>query len=127
MSFVFTRNIKMKPYFISFLNAIVLIILGGWAYLTSETPSVTALIPVFAGIILIALTPGFKNGNRVIAHVAVVVTFVILIGLIKPLTGAIGRADNLGITRVVVMMLTSLTAMIFFVKSFIDARKSPKE
>lgn len=114
----------MKPYFINFLNAIVLISLGSWAYFTSDHPSVTALIPVFAGIILVATTPGFKKGNRILAHIAVGLTFVILLGLIKPLTGAIGRSDDLGIIRVLVMIITSLIAMIFFVKSFIDARRN---
>ena len=114
----------MKPYSINFFNSIVLIIFGSWAYFTSDTPSVTALIPVFAGIILLAVTPGFRNGNRILAHVAVVITFLILLGLIKPLSGAIGRADNLGIARVVVMMISSLFALIVFIKSFIDARKA---
>jgi len=113
----------MKPYFINLLNSITLIILGSWAYLTSITPSVTALIPVFAGIILFAITPGFKRGNRVLAHISVIITLLILVGLIKPLTGAIGRMDNLGIARVLIMMITSLTAMVIFVKSFIDARR----
>jgi hypothetical protein len=113
----------MKPYLINFLNALVLIILGCWAYFTSETPSVTALIPVFAGIILLVITPGFKKGNRVLAHVAVVLTFLMIFGLIKPLTGAVGREDNLGIARVVIMMITCLFAMVVFVKSFIDARR----
>jgi hypothetical protein len=113
----------MKPYFINFLNALVLIILGCWAYFTSETPSVTALIPVFAGTILLAITPGFKKGNRVLAHIAVVLTFLMIFGLIKPLTGAIGRADHPGIARVVVMMITCVFAMLVFVKSFIDARR----
>jgi hypothetical protein len=36
---------------------------------------------------------------------------------------AIGRADGLGIARVSVMMVTSLVAMVVFVRSFIDARK----
>jgi hypothetical protein len=113
----------MKPYFVNFLNSLVLIVFGAWAYLTSETPSITALIPVFAGIILLAITPGFKKGNRILAHVAVVLTFLMIFGLIKPLTGAIGRADYLGITRVIVMMITSLVAMVVFVNSFIDARR----
>lgn len=117
----------MKPYLINFLNALVLIILGCWAYFTSETPSVTALIPVIAGAILLAITPGFKNGNRVFAHVAVVLTFLMLLGLVKPLTGSIGRADNLGIARVVVMMISSLAAIIVFIKSFIDARRVSKK
>ncbi len=114
----------MKPYLINFINALVLIILGSWAYFTSLTPSVTALIPVFGGVVLLAVTPGFKKGNKVLAHIAVVLTLVLLFGLIKPLTGAVGRADALGIARVVVMMLSSLASLIIFVKSFIDVRRS---
>jgi len=114
----------MKPYLINFINALILIILGSWAYFTSLKPSLTALIPVFGGIVLLAITPGFKNGNKVLAHIAVVLTFVLLVGLIKPLTGAIGRSDTLGIARVAVMMLSSLEALIIFVKSFIDVRRS---
>jgi hypothetical protein len=114
----------MKPYFINFLNAIVLISLGSWGYLSSDTPSVTALIPVVAGTVLVLITPGFKKGNRILAHVAVVLTFLILAGLIKPLSGAIGRSDSLGIARVLVMMITSTIAMIFFIRSFVEARKN---
>jgi hypothetical protein len=122
MVFVYKQNF-MKPYLINFLNSIVLITLGSWAYFSSANPSVTALIPVITGAILIAITPGFKNGNRVLAHIAVVLTFVFLVALVKPLTGAIGRSENAGIARVLIMMFTSLFTMIVFVKSFIDARK----
>jgi hypothetical protein len=118
------ESADMKPYLVNLINAIILVVLGSWGYLSSSHPSFTALIPVTAGIILIVITPWFKKGNRVIAHIAVVLTFLILLGLIKPLTGAIGRSDSAGIFRVVVMMLTSLIAMIIFIKSFIDARKS---
>jgi len=117
----------MKPYLINLFNAIVLIILGSWAYLTSDTPSVTSLIPAMVGIILIAITPGFKNGNRVLAHIAVGLTFVILLGLVKPLTGAISRSDSLGIARVIIMIISSLIALTFFIKSFIEARRSSRE
>jgi hypothetical protein len=116
----------MKPYVINFLNAIVLITLGSWAYISSDHPSITALIPVFAGIILIGITPGFKKGNSALAHIAVLITFLILFGLIKPLTGAIGRSDALGTVRVSIMIVTSAIAMIFFIKSFIDARRENK-
>ena len=114
----------MKPYLMNLINAIALITLGSWAYFSSETPSVTALIPVIAGAVLLLITPGFKKGNRILAHLAVVLTFLIIIGLIKPLTGAIGRCDNLGIVRVSVMILTSLLAMILFLRSFINARRT---
>jgi hypothetical protein len=113
----------MKPYFINLLNALVYIVFGSWGYLSSGTPSVTALIPVLAGIILVCITPGFKQGNRVLAHIAVVLTFAMLMALLKPLTGTIGRSDKSGIARVIIMMFSSLVAMIFFIKSFVDARR----
>lgn len=112
----------MKPYTVNFINSVLLILLGGWAYLSSETPSVTALIPVFTGILLLAFTPAFKKGNRFIAHLCVVLTLLVLIGLFKPLTGAIGRDDTTAIIRVIIMMAGSLGALIVFIRSFIAAR-----
>ena len=113
----------MKPYLMNLINSLALIAIGSWAYFSSETPSVTALIPVIAGVILLLLTPGFKRGSRVLAHLAVVLTFLILIGLIKPLTGAIGRSDSLGIARVSLMIITSILAIVVFIKSFMHARR----
>ncbi len=113
----------MKPHIASIINSIVLIVFGLWGYLVSETPSLTSFIPVITGIILLILFPGFKKGNKVIAHITVGLTLLILIGLIKPLIGAIGRSDNGAILRVIIMMLSSITAMYFFVKSLIDVRR----
>ena len=114
----------MKPYLDSLINAVLLIILGLWAYFSSATPSFTALIPVFAGVILLLLNSGIKKENKTIAHIAVVITLLVLIGLIKPLTGALGRDDSMAVTRVIVMILSTLVALISFIKSFVDARKN---
>ena len=84
----------------------------------------TALIPAFFGIALILCYPGIKSHNKVIAHIAVVLTLVLLVALFMPLKGALGRGDSLAVTRVCLMILTTVIAMIFFVKSFIDARRS---
>jgi hypothetical protein len=113
----------MKPYLASLINAILLVALGGWAYLSSEDPSPTALIPVVTGIILLVLNPGVRKENKIQAHIAVVLTLLILIGLIRPLTGAIDRGDTLAIVRVGIMLLSTVFAMIFFIKGFIDARR----
>jgi cytochrome b len=114
----------MKPYLASLINAALLIILGLWAYFSSDTPSFTALIPVIAGVILLLLNSGIKKENKTIAHIAVVITLLVLIGLIKPLTGALGRDDSMAVTRVIVMILSTLVALISFIKSFVDARKN---
>lgn len=114
----------MTAHFASLLNAIVLIGCSAWAFLTAEVGSLTMLIPAAFGIVLIACYPGVKVQNKVIAHIAVVLTLVVLLALITPLRGAIGRGDELSIFRVAAMMLTSLLALVAFVKSFIDARRS---
>jgi predicted ferric reductase len=114
----------MNAHKASLINAILLVTLSLWGYFSSETPSITALIPAFIGVILIAINKGVKKENKVIAHIAVVLTLVILIGLIKPLLGAIDRSDNLAILRVLIMIISTIMAMIYFIKSFIQARKN---
>ncbi|MEM9896084.1 MAG: hypothetical protein AAF789_06915 [Bacteroidota bacterium] len=113
----------MKAHSASLLNAVLLITMAGWGYLDSESPSVTALIPAFIGVVLVALNPGVKKENKVIAHIAVLLTLLILFGLFKPLMGVIDRGNTLGIARVMAMLLSTILAIVFFVKSFIDARK----
>jgi hypothetical protein len=114
----------MKSHLSSLINAIALIVLGSWAYLASDDPSLTALIPVFAGIILLLLFKGVKAGNKVAGHIAVVITLLILAGLAKPLMGAMDRADDMAIARVGIMMLTSLYSLIIFIGEFIKVRRS---
>ena len=114
----------MKPHFSSLMNAIVLILLGAWSYFSSDVRPVTALIPVFIGVVLVILNSGLKKENRVISHIAVVLTLLVFIGLVKPLIGAIDRESAMGIVRVIIMMAFTLYAIITFVQSFIEARKN---
>ncbi len=116
----------MKPYLASLINAFVLILLGLWGYFGSETPSFTSLIPAFVGMILLLLNWGLRKDKSIIAHIVVMLTFLVLVALVKPLTGAIGRSDTNAIIRVSVMMASTLVAMIYFIKSFMDARANKK-
>lgn len=112
---------------ISLLNAVVLVAVGLAGYFLPEEPSKTAFIPVVFGVILLACNPGVRKNNKAIAHVAVLATLLILLGLVMPLKGAIGRADGAAIARVSIMILTTLFAMVIFIRSFIDARKSKNQ
>ena len=114
----------MKASTASLLNAIILISMGAWGYFESESKAITALIPVIIGIILLLVNKGVKNENKALAHVAVLLTFLILLGLIKPLLGAFKRENAYAIIRVLLMIISSLWAMISFIKSFISARKN---
>ena len=117
----------MKAHTASLLNALVLVVFGLWAYFGSETPSKTALIPAGFGVVLLALYPGVKKENKIIAHVAVLLTLLILGGLVKPLLGALERNDGLAIFRVVAMIATTLLALFYFIKSFVDVRRARRE
>jgi hypothetical protein len=48
----------------------------------------------------------------------------VFIALFKPLTGAFARNNTAAIIRVLIMILTNLTALIIYIKSFIDARRN---
>ncbi|MFK7905615.1 MAG: hypothetical protein AB8B69_10845 [Chitinophagales bacterium] len=114
----------MKAHTASLINAVLLVGLGAWGYFGSASPSPTALIPVVFGVVLLLLNGGVKKENKVIAHIAVVLTLLILFGLGKPLMGAMDRGDTMATARVGVMLLSTIVALVFFIKSFIDAKKS---
>ena len=98
--------------------------MGLWGYFESDSRPITALIPVIVGFILLLINSGVKKQNKIAAHVAVLLTLLIIIGLVRPFLGALNRGNIAGIIRVSVMILTSLWAMFTFVQSFISARKS---
>ena len=114
----------MKAHTASLINALLLIGLGAWGYFGSETPSSTALIPVIAGFILLTLYKGVKMENKVLAHIAVVITLIMAFGLAMPFKGAISRDDTMAAVRVGIMLVSTIVALIAFIKSFIDARKA---
>ena len=116
----------MKPYIVNAINASILIIVGLLGYFGSETPSVTALIPVFAWVILLLMFKGMKDENKVIAHIVVTLTLLVFIALFKPLAGSIARNNTGAIIRVLIMILTNLIALVIYIKSFIDVRKNRK-
>ena len=110
----------MNAHTASLVNAILLISVGGWGYFESGSP--TSLIPVVIGTILVLLNKGIKKQNKIVAHIAVLVT---LLGfaLIMPLMKALEDGRNDAILRILIMLSSSVYAMVFFVRSFIQARK----
>ena len=112
----------MNPYKANLLNSLSLIFIGFLGYF--ESSSVTALIPVVFGFVLLACSKGVKNQNKIIAHVAVLFTLIILLALVGMRLPKSIDSGGIGLVRVLVMISTSALAMIYFVKSFIEARRN---
>lgn len=112
----------MNAYKANLINSFSLIIFGVWGYIDSS--SITALIPVMIGVPLLVCSSGIEKGNKIISHLAVLATLVILIALIGMRLPKSLDQGGVGLYRVIAMIATSAIAMIFFIKSFIQNRKS---
>jgi len=117
----------MKPHTASFVNAVVLFGASSWAWFASSDPSVTALIPAAFGVLLIACYPGVKAENKIAAHLAALLTLLLLVALVMPLRGALSREDTMAVVRVGLMLAVTALSLVVFVKSFIDVRKRRAE
>ena len=118
----------MKPANANLLNAIVLIIMGLWGYFV--TKSGTAFIPVGFGVVLAALSGGIAKDNKVIAHIAVLLTLIVLLaiaGMRLPKALAAAEENPMGVMRAAAMTLTGIIAMVAFIRSFIAARKAKSQ
>ena len=111
----------MNAHIASLVNGIILIVIGLWGYL--ESSSATSLIPVGIGAVLLLLNKGVKNSNKLIAHIAVLITLLSFAN-IMPLRSALLDGRSEAVLRIIIMLSSSVYAMVFFIKSFIDARKN---
>jgi len=112
----------MKVYMISMMNAFILMIIGLWGFWGSETPSPTALIPVFFGALLLSFVQKLRFGSKYYMRLSLILTALILIALIKPLIGSIDRANSAAIYRIVIMMVSCMTTVGFFVSKLMKPR-----
>ena len=104
------------------INSVCLIAIGLWGYI--EVISPTALIPGGFGAALIFCSPGIRKENKVVAHIAVLLTLLILLALVGMRLPKSIDQGGLGLLRVLLMIGTSTFSMIYFVKSFISNRKA---
>ncbi len=114
----------MKAPTANLINAIVLIVIGAWGAYATQLASMTALIPVIGGLILLACQKGVSTENKMIAHIAVLVTLILIIGIVRPFMSALSDGDTLGMVRTGAMIVTGILAMVAFIGSFRAARKA---
>jgi len=114
----------MKPYIANLMNAGVLIGVGLIGYF-SAGKAPTALIPVGFGALFLILHPWMKKDNKVVSHIVVVLTLLLILMLIgKPLMSAISKSNSGAIARLGVMIVAGIVAMVSYIKSFRDVRKA---
>jgi len=121
----------MKPFVANLINSITLLAMGAWGYYAATQTadpevgvSPTVFIAPAIGLLLLLSTPMLKKENKVVAHIVVLLTFLLIIALVKPLMSAFGKEDMTAAVRVGIMMITGVIAMVAFIKSFRDARKA---
>ena len=106
------------------INSIALMSMSAWGYI--DTNSFTALIPAVFGVILFLLGTMLTNTKlvKLSAHLVVLFTLLILLALVIQVLPGVVERGGIGLIRVILMISTSAIAMIIFIKSFIDNRKS---
>ena len=117
---------------VTIVIGILLIILGGWAYLgqPAEEASATALIPAFFGLPVL-LCGLLALGPRLLRMIAMhIVMLLALLGVLAPLGRLIpssiknGFELNAATGTMIVMMVLSAILLVLGIRSFINARKA---
>lgn len=115
----------MKPYRANMINAIVLILMGLWGYFAAGDRPPTALIPVGFGVVFLLATKGMVAENKMVAHVVVLLTAVLIMMLVgMPFRKALAGEETLPIIRIGIMIGSCIFAFIAFIRSFIAAKKA---
>ncbi len=116
----------MTAIFANRINAYVLILAGLYGYFYILTyagkNAPTALIPAAFGAILLLLGIFWNNAPKIIAHIAVTLTAVLLLVLIKQFFGIPTWSPKKYLF--LACIISNAVALYAFVKSFIDARKA---
>ena len=118
----------MKAASANLLNAIVLIAAGLYAYFMILTPegtrAPTALIPAAFGLLFLIFQKGVANHNKIISHVVVVLTLLLLVICVMRFV----KVEDWGAKKYVflVCVISNAVALIAFIGSFIEARKNRK-
>lgn len=117
---------SMKAASANLLNAIVLIAAGiiGYFFIGAAdgSQSPTALIPAAFGVLFLLFHKGVAAGNKVISHIVVMLTLVLLVMCITRFV----KTEEWGAKKYLFLacVLSNALAMVAFIKSFIDARRN---
>ncbi len=125
-----------KPHYVTIVHALFLIVLGLFAFFTHQdfpdSPPWTALIGPGVGVVLLAMTPGMKSQNKVVAHIVVLLTFLFALATGQMMAKRIMELnggevfDNRAVVIFAVWTFIGLTATVLYVMNFLYNKKIRK-
>ena len=114
----------MKPSTFNLINGLILVIAGLYGYFvitgSTGTASVTALIPSVFGVLLVVLSYFWKKAPRVVSHIAIVLTLLLLIMIFNRFM----KVETWSETKYIflICIISNALAMFVFIRSFVIAR-----
>lgn len=118
----------MKVDTLHAINGYALLIMGFWTFHASKRISpdadYPALMLVMIGILLLIMSNGVRFRTRPHIYIAAVLTIAGLAATsIKPLPTAVVRGDAIGIARMIILLLTGVSALVAITRSILSTRK----
>ncbi len=116
----------MKASTANLLNAVILIGAGLYGYFMIPAEhghqSPTALIPAIFGVIFLLMHKGVVTANKVIAHVVVVLTLLLMVMCIW----RFAKVEDWNAKKYIflICIISNAVALVAFIGSFIAARKN---
>ena len=106
----------MKTYQVNLLNGIILIVIGLWAYQTTNTEGATALVPVAFGGLFVITTPPFRAGNPLTVNILTLLSGLLIIALSMALWRTLQEKQGMPLFPLIIMLLSSSLAFIFLLR-----------
>jgi hypothetical protein len=119
-----------NPHIVNLIYSLLLIVTGitGFVlrYIESDDLQYTALIPSVFGIILLSLGQGIKRENKIVSHVAVMLTLILVVFALVMLI--INSGDGMLATRkgiiFMIILTSSFVVLGIYITRFIRIKKS---
>jgi hypothetical protein len=118
------------PHIVAYINSAVLIGAGLFSFFSNPERPLTALIGPAVGIIIALMAPAMKNGNKIIAHILVGITFIFAVqtGYMAFKSGSVDDAEkrNRRIAVFTIMSVASFGATGYYLARFIRIKQNSK-
>jgi hypothetical protein len=119
-----------KAHVVNLVYSITLMLVGILGFLLRYIEvgdfQFTALIPAFFGVVLISMNKGIRNQNKIIAHLAVGLTFILLALCVVMLVRNLINHPFINRKSVIffVIILSSIFALYSYIIRFMSIRKT---